>query len=65
MSKEKQVYHVLEDAPLAVGAGAVYSARVNMNRLGVFVGVFKKRWVLRSLDQSGIDKEEYRFSLEP
>ena len=43
MYKEEELYHVLKDATLAVGAGAPEADGVNAKRPGVFMEVLKDR----------------------
>ena len=43
ISKEDKLEHALEDAPLAVDAGAVEADILNTKLLGVFVEILKNR----------------------
>ena len=58
ISKEDKLEHALEDAPLAVDAGAVEADMLNTKLLGVFVEILKNRKGSREWGQRSVDKVE-------
>ena len=60
--------HVIEAAPLMVGAGAVESAGGKEKSLGVFLEILRDRRRFREVDQRSrdkVDKVEFRCILTP